>query len=66
MYSALDIPSEIALGLVSFDQLGFSKTVGVAMVTSAYAALSGLTILVTGLIAVRLFLVRRQQTKAGE
>ena len=65
MYPALGISSEIATNLAPSDQLHISEKSGVAMITSAYAVLSGLTILVTSLIAVRLFLVRRQQKKAG-
>lgn len=56
---ALDIPG-IVSGLVPLEQLGISSRAFIAMGTATYAVLSGFTIIVTGLIAVRLMQARRQ------
>jgi hypothetical protein len=63
MHLALDIPTEIVGAIVPYDQLGISDRTGVAMVTAAYAVVSSFTILVTGLIAARLLLVRRKHIR---
>lgn len=59
--SALDIPLNIVGAIVPLPQISM-KTMA-ALLTGTYAILSSLTILVTGLIAVRLLLVRRQHKK---
>lgn len=59
MCPALDIPMDI----VPRNQFDISSRSEDAMATSAYAILSGFTILVTGLIAVRLLLARRRYIK---
>jgi hypothetical protein len=63
MRSALDIPVRIVGAFVPYDQLGISTRTFTAMDTATYAVLSSFTILVTGLIAARLLLARRQHMK---
>jgi hypothetical protein len=63
MYPVLDILLNVVGALVPYDQLGISTRILTAMDTATYAVLSSFTILVTGLIAVRILLVRRQHTK---
>lgn len=60
---ALDVPIDIADTLVPLDQLGISVNSGFAMDTAAYTVLSALTIIVTGLVAAHLLLVRRRHIK---
>lgn len=62
-YIALDIPVDIIVCFVSLDQLGISSDSLKAMDTAAYATGSALTIIVTGLVAMRLLLVRRSYVR---
>lgn len=60
---ALFLPANIIDVFVPLDQLGISAKSGAAMITAEFAALSGFTMLVTGLIATRLLLARRRHRK---
>jgi hypothetical protein len=63
MCPALDIPVEIVGAFVPYDQLGISNGVLTAIATAPFAVLSSFTFLVTGLIAARLLLARRQHMR---
>ncbi len=63
MVPALDVPIDIVADLVLLDQLGISDRGARAMDTARYVILSGLTITVTGLIALRILLLRRNHAK---
>ncbi len=62
-YLALDVPSDIIGNIVPYSQLGISEHTSMVIETARYAVLSGLTVIVTGLIALRLLLVRRRHVK---
>lgn len=59
MHPALVVPS-IVNGFVPLEQLGISHKTYIAMGIALYVVLTAFTILVTGLIAIRLLQVRRQ------
>lgn len=60
---ALTILMNIVVNAIPLDQLGISDSTRVAAVTAGFAIPSGFTILVTGLIAARLLLARRQHLR---
>lgn len=60
---ALDIPINIIEQSLPLDQLGISLPSAIAMDTAAYVILAALTITVTGLVVLRLLLVRRHHIK---
>jgi len=66
-YIALAISMNIVVPLFTQDQqihqLGISESIAIAMTTASYAVPTAITILVTGLIATRLLLARRQHAK---
>lgn len=63
MCSALDIPVGIVFGALSLDQLGIPARTVIRMETASYAIPIGFTVIVTGLVATRLMLARRQHMK---
>lgn len=62
IHLGLDIPTDVLSGAIPLDQLGIENFV-TGMETATYAILSSFTVLVTGLIAIRLLLARRQYMK---
>lgn len=61
--TALVIPFNIVAVSMPFDKLDISIRRAIVMSAASYVVLSGCTVLVTMLVAVRLLLVRRQHTK---
>ncbi len=61
---AMEIPVDVLLGFIPMDKLGISKQIVLELDPAQFAVLSGLTFIVTGLIATRLLLVRRRVIKS--
>ncbi len=61
---ALQIPVDFLAAFIPFDKLGISDQSVIKIDTALFAIMSGLTFIVTGLIATRLLLVRRRVFKS--